>query len=279
MTPTLPITLFTLPKAFVGHTAVIQRNAVRSWAELGAEVILLGDEAGIADAAAAIGARHHAVVARNERGTPLVSDAFRLGQDLASHSLVGYVNADIVLMDDFAAAVRILLTWRGAFLLTGRRWNLDVCETLPPGPCWSDHLRRQVARRGQQADEWWLDYFVFPRGLISTMPALAVGRASWDNWLLYDFRRRGIAVVDASSQVMVVHQNHDYAHLADPRVGWRGRESDGNLALLGGRSHAYNLADATHVLRANRVCRRFSLQPLRRRLGFHAGFRGPRGDG
>ena len=58
MPPTL--TIFAAPKAFVGAAATSQHNAVWSWTQLGpdVEVILLGEEDGIAEASRELGARH-----------------------------------------------------------------------------------------------------------------------------------------------------------------------------------------------------------------------------
>ena len=59
------VTLFTAPKPFAGHIAVIQRNAMRSWAQLpGCELVAFGDEEGIDAMASEIGATHLPDVAR-----------------------------------------------------------------------------------------------------------------------------------------------------------------------------------------------------------------------
>ena len=43
------VTIFAIPKTFEGHIGIIQRNAIRSWAQLaGIEILLLGDEPGTA---------------------------------------------------------------------------------------------------------------------------------------------------------------------------------------------------------------------------------------
>ena len=54
------ITFFTTAKPFVGHSGVIQRNALKSWTLVhpDAEVILFGDETGGAIAAKELGIRH-----------------------------------------------------------------------------------------------------------------------------------------------------------------------------------------------------------------------------
>jgi len=51
----------------------------------------------------------------------------------------------------------------------------------------------------------------FPRGLGDGLLPLAIGRPGFDNYLLWRMRSRGAELVDASSAVVAIHQNHDYA--------------------------------------------------------------------
>jgi hypothetical protein len=44
------------------------------------------------------------------------------------------------------------------------------------------------------------------------MPPLAIGRFWWDNWLLWKARSLGAPVLDATTVVTAIHQNHDYSH-------------------------------------------------------------------
>jgi hypothetical protein len=70
------ITIFTAPKPFTDpHIYIIQRNAIRSWLELGndVEVLLLGDEEGMEEFAAEFGVTHIKEIKCNQLGTPLVS--------------------------------------------------------------------------------------------------------------------------------------------------------------------------------------------------------------
>ena len=60
-TDTHPVlSLFSVPKAFTGDAAVIQDNAIASWTRLGGgcDIVLLGDDPGVAEAAARHGVRH-----------------------------------------------------------------------------------------------------------------------------------------------------------------------------------------------------------------------------
>src|ERR1700730_11283171 len=99
------LTLFSIPKPFVGHLGVIQRNALGSWVRLAkdVQVILIGNEDGIAEAACEFGAEHVAEVERTRYGTPVVSSAFSTAARAARHRLLCYVNGDIMFTDD--------LTW------------------------------------------------------------------------------------------------------------------------------------------------------------------------
>ena len=86
------LTIFTAPKPFTNpHIALIQRNAIRSWLSLGpqVEVILLGEEDGLAEAAAELGVKHLPEVARNASGTPLVSSMFDLARQHSTSPLAG----------------------------------------------------------------------------------------------------------------------------------------------------------------------------------------------
>jgi hypothetical protein len=265
----LVFTLFSLPKGFVGHAAIIQRNALGSWVRLrpAPEVILFGDDPGVAEAAAAFGVRHVPKVQRNEFGTPLVSDLFEKAAANAGGELLCYTNADIIFTDDLPRAIAVAARWRPRFLLAGRRFNLRVDEPIAFDDGWDDRLRARAREEGDLQDAWWIDYFAFPRGTVDAVPAFAIGRAAWDNWVIYDARRRGIPVVDATGVVAAIHQAHYYGHVPHATGDhWRGLESDRNLALAGGRDRAFSLLDASHRMTAGGVRRRLPVQAIRRRL-------------
>jgi hypothetical protein len=243
-----------MPKAFEGHIAVIQRNAVRSWLELRprCEVILLGDDAGTAGVAREFGVRHVPRVARNEHGTPLVSDVFARAERAATHDLLCYVNADIVLMSDFLEAVERVAGQKRRFLLVGQRWDVDLAEPWRFGSSrWEAELRARVREEGELHGETGIDYFVFRKGLFDPIPAFAIGRGSWDNWLVYRARARRAAVVDATRIVMAVHQNHAYAHVpGEKEPAWNGKEALQNRNLVGDRRKRFTLWDANWLLTA-----------------------------
>jgi len=241
------LTLFSAPKPFDGHVGLIQRNALASWSALApeTEVLLLGDEPGLAAAAAEWGAGHLKGVARNDSGTPLVNSIFSLAQQRARHALMCYVNADILLLEDFLPSVKRVGQELDRFLMVGRRWDLEVEESLSFDPAGRERLRRKLSQVGRMHPPAGSDFFVFRKGEFADMPGFALGRAGWDNWMIYAARAARLAVVDATDSVTIIHQTHDYGHLPGGQPHYRLPESEANLQLAGGREMIFTLKDAT----------------------------------
>lgn len=243
--PTL--TLFTAPKPFTHpHIATIQRNAIQSWMQLpDCEVILVGSEPGIAETAAEFGALHLPHVACNARGTPLLSSIFGLAREKSDTPMLCYVNADIILFSDILTAAQNAVKQAERFLIVGQRWDMDLTAPLDFSPAWEHNLRSQVAAHGALHRPMGSDYFIFPRACYTDMPAFAVGRAGWDNWMIYKARKHGWPTIDATHDVTIVHQNHDYSHLPGGQPHYRLPETDENIRLAGGRAQTrFTLLDA-----------------------------------
>ena len=116
------VTFFATPKPFRGHVGIIQRNAIQSWKILHdeAEVLLLGDEEGAAEAARELGIRHEPRVERNVHGTKYLRSVFDRAQQCASFDLLCYVNCDILLLSDFRRALERMRSLHSAFLMAGQ---------------------------------------------------------------------------------------------------------------------------------------------------------------
>jgi len=257
------LTLFSVPKSFIGHTGVIQRNAIGSWKQLGTDVdvILCGDDGGVSETAGELGVRHIPQVERNEYGTPILSSVFHAAWAASDSPLLAYVNADIVLFPDFVAAAAQLPR---THLMVGGRWNVELGEELEFCGSWERSLRQTLDATGVRAPPLWIDYFVFSRDSpLVDLPPFAVGRPHWDNWMIYRARSLGIPVVDATRFVDAVHQNHGYAHVPRASGGlWQGPEAEANAALSGDIP-LMSLHHATHVL-TSKGLRRATMSPYLR---------------
>jgi hypothetical protein len=265
------LTIFSAPKPFTDpRIDLIQRNAIRSWTLLGpdVEVILLGDEAGLAEAASAAGVRHLPQVERSAGGTPLVSSMFALAREHSSAPLLCCVNADILFFPNLLEQARRLNAAAPRFLAVGQRWDLDVTQALDfQSSAWPERLQALAQTQGSLHKATGSDYFLFPRECFTHIPPFTIGRAGWDNWMIYSGRRQGWPVVDASQSIFIVHQNHDYSHLPGGQPHYRHPETDQNVRLAGGRRAIFELSDADYILTSQGLTRKpLTSARLRREL-------------
>ncbi len=245
------LTLFSAPKPFTNpHIAMIQRNAIRSWTLLpDVEVILLGEETGLADAARELGARHIPNVTRNEAGVPLISSMFRLARENSNSELLCIVNADMILMSDFVEAARRSRMLRDKFVLLSQRWDYDITSPLDFAEGWESRLRESVRKQNQLHRPAGSDFFLFPKSCYQDVPNFSIGRAGWDNWMICKARAEKWAVIDCTPSVMIVHQNHDYSHLPEGKSHYAHPETNENIRLAGGQANVrYTILDSTHQL-------------------------------
>ena len=245
------LTIFSIPKAFKGHIGVIQRNALKSWTLLRPrpEVILLGDDEGVAEAAQEAGVRHFAGVAKNEYGTPLFNDMFRQAELAATSDLMCYVNADIILTSDLCKAIEMVLRNRAHFLLVSRRINLNITQPIDFSSGWESAVLEQSRSEGIFGDATNIDIFVFKKGAYPRVPPFGLGRLWFDHWLIKAALDADLPVIDATLVAPVLHQNHDYNHVpGGAQWVWQGKEAETNFKLYGGGRYSCTISSATHDL-------------------------------
>lgn len=250
------MTIFTAPKPFRDeHIRLIQMNAIRSWTQLGkeVEVVLIGDEEGIAAAAAELKVSHIASVDRNPYGTPLISSIFEAGRDHSPSPLLAYVNADIILLPDFLENARLVSQSVPHFLIVGQRYDLDVRKAIQFDGDWKNSLEGRLSQEGKLHPRGGSDYFIYPRACFQVIPDFAVGRAGWDNWMFYEARRQKWLVIDATESIKIIHQNHDYSHLPGGQSHYRLPETGENVRLAGGNRAIFSLIDANKRLISGRL--------------------------
>ncbi len=257
------ITLFSAPKAFTDPTtALMQRNAICSWTLLDdVDVLLLGEEDGLAEAARDLAVRHSSAVAFNANHVPLVSSMLKIARESSPSPLLCIINADIVLMSDFVAAARqaanlVAASHPKCYVLLSRRWDLEVKSPLDFASGWESRLREDAHRNGRLHRPTGSDFFLFPRECYVDVPDFAIGRAGWDNWMIYKARQESWPVIDGTPSMTVIHQNHDYRHLPGARPHYDHPDTRVNTQLAGGQAATrYSILDATHTLVDGRLQR------------------------
>jgi hypothetical protein len=170
-----------------------------------------------------------------------------------------------VLLGDFLTAVRRLP--QRPYLAIGRRWDCDVVEPidLSDGGAalreWALHNGALDLGRGS-------DYFVFRRACDFGMPAFAVGRPGWDNWLIGRALELKMPLIDVTASVLAIHQNHGYGHVTGAAADdWEGPEAERNRELAPGLSvYKHSPYNATHLLTLGGLRRARSLAHMRVKL-------------
>ncbi len=235
------LTIFSIPKPFDRQTTVIQTNAIASWKQLSphAEIILIGDEQGVSECATEWGAKHFPQCERNAQGTPLLSSAFEIAHRESTSPLLMYCNCDVILFADLISVLHGLMRSElSRFVAYGRRTDLSIDQEINFNAADSmNALKLKCRKQGVPASIVCKEYFAFRRETFNSIPPFAVGRGNWDNWMIQSSKQRDIPVVDLSSCVTAVHQNHNYAHVGHSR--WKcyvaGDEARENQRLAGGK--------------------------------------------
>jgi len=256
---TMPlITLFSAPKPFTDpHIAMIQRNAIRSWTLLpDVDVILLGEETGLAETAQELGVRHISDIQRNVSGTPLISSMFQVARKNSQSELLCIINADMILMPDFIETAKLTVKLKDKFVLLSQRWDLDITKPIEFTNDWQNELRNTVYATGSLHRPSGSDFFLFPKSCYNDVPAFTIGRAGWDNWMIYKARKENWSVIDGTPSLLVVHQNHDYSHLPGAKPHYNHPDSNENIRLAGGHANIrYTILDSTHQLANGKLAR------------------------
>jgi len=244
------LTIFTSPRPFKGEFDIIQRNAIQSWTSVcpGCEIILIGDDWGTDKAASDFNVRYIGRVQRNGNGDILRNSVFEKAQELSQNELLCFISSDIILTSDFLKAVNLIRLKFSQFLLSGRRWDLDIKEAINFNSNWEEKLKDEVKNRGRLHGPAAGDYFVFPRSLDIAMPPFSIKHGGWDNWFIYRLKSLGLPLIDATQAITIVHQNHNGHHKKEVKSLWRTKEGKRELKMAGGFSSMLTLREADWIL-------------------------------
>ena len=205
------ITLFATTKDFTGIYKTIQLNALKSWRSISndIEIIIFGDSKGSEEAAEVVGAEYIPNVKCSDQGTPLLSDLFQQADKRAKYSILTFINADIILPENFFDEVMTVSKCFNKFLMVGHRWDMDVNDIIEFD---NDNEQNNFWERVKIDSEkhvcTGIDYFVYKRNQWKKLPNFIIGRPGFDNRLIWKARRKLFPVVDGTESIQVVHQNH-----------------------------------------------------------------------
>jgi hypothetical protein len=144
---------------------------------------------------------------------------------------------------------------------------MEITQPLQFDSPWNSLLKNEIQKRGRLHPPAGSDFFIFPRTIFTDIPNFAVGRAGWDNWMIFKARWEHWKVVDCSGAITVIHQDHDYSHLPGGQPHYRVPETFENIRLAGGKRTIYHLEDANAIWENDHIkSPRLSWNKLKREL-------------
>lgn len=230
--------VYTIPRSFEGHRAVIQRNAVRSWQALGLDVVFVGRDPGVQEVAEQEFGITTLPCTRSEHGTPLVRDVFYYAAQ--QQGVQAYFNTDCIFLDDLMPAVKEAARRFKRFVMIGQRWDVPIDYELDFSGNWQAEVRDVIDASGELHGPQGVEYFIWRGRPYLDMPDFAVGRPGYDNWMVWKAIDGGCPIVDATGRITCAHQNHSHAHRHSP-------ETRKNRSMVA-EHQRYGVGHATHTL-------------------------------
>lgn len=159
------------------------------------------------------------------------------------------INTDMILRRDFIEAVKKVIEVKEKFVLVSQRWDLDVRKSIDFSHEWENNLEATVHKFGQLHRPAGSDFFLFPKSCYMDIPDFTIGRAGWDNWMIYKAHQEKWPVIDCTPSILIIHQNHDYRHLPGGESHYSHPETDHNIRLAGSQAAVrYTILDASMQL-------------------------------
>ena len=251
------ITIFSTAKDFVGDDKIRQENALNSWRSISneIEIIIFDKSQGTEEASKNINAVYVPNIELSAYGTPILSDLFNRANQIAKFSTLCYINADIILPGNFLSAIQIAQKSLRKFLMVGYRWDIDNNNVInffnskEKKRFWDNAIKNSKKQSCS-----FIDYFIFKKNQLGKIPNFTMGFPGYDNWMIWNARRKLMPVIDASKLIQVIHQNHDvpmYVKEGDSQLIKRNENVNKGLH----KDNVLNLLDCTHFIKNGRIKR------------------------
>ncbi|MBD74995.1 MAG: hypothetical protein CMM96_05890 [Rickettsiales bacterium] len=249
------ITIFSTAKDFIGDDKIRQENALNSWRSISneIEIIIFDKSQGTEKASKKINAVYVPDIELSAYGTPILSDLFNRANQIARFSTLCYINADIILPDNFLSVIQIAQESLRKFLMVGYRWDIENNNVINFFN--SEEKKRfwdNAIKYSKKQSCSFIDYFIFKKNQLGKIPNFTMGFPGYDNWMIWNARRKLMPVIDASKLIQVIHQNHDvpmYEKKGHPKL--IKRNDNVNKPLH--KDNVLNLLDCTHFIKNGRV--------------------------
>lgn len=214
------LTIVSVPFPFNDNklTIVHQHNAIKSWLLLDPrpEILLIGDEYGIADVATQYGVRHAGGVKRNKLGDLSMASIFKRINENVDTDWIAYLDCDTILFDDFVHTFEYCSgRWDNCMICAGR-WDAKIPNAIDfSSPNWRQKVLDAVYKLGKKGSDW----FVYRKGFYQHIPDCSIGKGAWDGWMIAAALKQGFPVINAEKTCKAVHQQHGMRWSNNPAAG------------------------------------------------------------
>ena len=250
------VTFVAVPKPFENKFTIIQKNAIQSWLNLSLNVeILILCEKGFKCPVISDKIRLIDELENTKFNRPDLSSAMRLADKYASNDCIVYINSDIILLDDFSKTIETVLdNLNDNYGIIGQRIDVNIEEEIDFSNIhWQDNVFNYV-KEGILHSKEGIDYFVFPKKFLKTLNVpLSIGGTVWDQWIVYKMLNRGYLVIDATNEIIAVHQNHSYPGNMSFTEILNSDMARTNMQLAGGRACMRNISDCNAVIQNGKI--------------------------
>jgi hypothetical protein len=223
------ITFITTLKPFTDMFKPLQINAINSWYYLGnCKQIIINTEFEdevkkyFPDKMDKIKVLPHRRI--TSTGVPYVQDIFYSAFDHTNDDdTLCYINADIILYNDFTNSVDSILNQRQfkgePYMMAGQRWNwtngkeFNKLHDFENREAISNYINAHIRANGHYDVLWAIDYFVYSKAMYNDIiPSdLILGRCAWDIWLINAAATGTDDTFNLTKTTFVIHPKHGYA--------------------------------------------------------------------
>ncbi len=202
-------------RPFERDITYVQCRAIENWLSVTstAEIVLLNDERNTT--------RNHVVdkrvqlvdgFRRARSGVPLLTEIYDSSVIGVGKVIHCFLTADILLASDFEERVLSAIAdaqhkFESPYLIVSGRRDSFYEFTTSSGVSatkYYDHSRAYSSERGWSG----LDLWITQSGDLTDLPPFPIGRYLTDGWVVNHFLRRGLPVIDGTTEFGLVHQRH-----------------------------------------------------------------------
>lgn len=216
------LTIVSTMKPMIDPFIIEQTNSILSWKHLKIkpDIYIFGNDEGVKEFCEKHNINHIPTITKNKEnnGVPLINDILFQGYQLMKTKYIMYINADILLLDDFCDTLEVFdktFPDVDSCLLTAMRINVGKFHLLDFNKYWRPEIlanRSDVKCFGEFKYETpdGIDIFVHKKNNYKSIPDFAIARMGFDSWMLDYAIKKFDMSIDITNTCNIYHHMGKY---------------------------------------------------------------------